>query len=48
MNVEEFESIKDFQRGFVELAHACEKKFRGEIKSVFIYPQESRVEIEFA
>lgn len=47
MNVEEFESIKDFQKGFYLLAKACEEKFRGEIKSVFFYPQESKVEIDF-
>lgn len=48
MNVEEFESIKDFQKGFYVLAKACEEKFRGEIRSVSIYPHESKVEIEFA
>lgn len=48
MNVEEFESIKDFQKGFYALAKACEEKFRGEIRSVFIRPHESEVVIEFA
>lgn len=48
MKVEEFESVKDFQRGFVELAHACEKKFRGDIRRITIYPQECKVDIEFA
>ena len=48
MKVEEFESIKDFQKGFYALAKACEEKFGGRIRSVFIYPQESSVEIEFA
>lgn len=48
INVEKLESIKDFQRCFYELAKACEDKFRGEIRSVIIYPQESRVNIEFS
>ena len=48
MNVEEFESIKDFQKGFYLLAKACEEKFRGEIKSVFVNPMDSRVDIEFS
>ena len=48
MNVEEFKSIKDFQKAFYELAKACEKKFRGEIRSVSIYPKDCIVEIEFA
>lgn len=48
MNVEEFESIKDFQRGFYALAKACEEKFRGDIRRITIYPQECKVDIEFA
>ena len=48
MNVEEFESINDFQRGFCALVKACEEKFRGEIRSVSIYPKDCIVKIEFA
>lgn len=48
MNVEEFESIKDFQKGFYLLAKACEEKFRGEIRRIAIYPKECKVDIEFA
>lgn len=47
MNVKEFESIKDFQRAFYELAKACEEKFRGEINEVHIYPKECKVSITF-
>jgi len=47
MNVEEFESIKDFQKGFYALAKACEEKFRGEINEVHIYPKECEVSIKF-
>jgi len=48
INVEEFESIKDFQRCFYQLAKACEEKFSGKIRSVYITPSDGRVNIEFA
>lgn len=47
MDVEKFESIKDFQWGFSALAKACEEKFRGEINEVHIYPKDGRVSITF-
>jgi len=47
MEVEEFESINDFQKGFYALAKDCEKKFRGEINEVHIYPKECKVSITF-
>ena len=48
MNVEKLESIKDFQRCFYELAKACEEKFSGKIRSVYISPSDGRVDIEFS
>ena len=50
IDIEKLDSIKDFQRGFYELAKACEEKFGGKIRSIFILPHDSVnvVEIEFA
>lgn len=47
MNVEEFESIKDFKRGFLLLAEACSKKFNGKIRWITLYPDDGQVEIVF-
>lgn len=47
MEVEEFESINDFKRGFLALAEACSKKFKGKIKWINIYPDSGQVEIVF-
>lgn len=43
MKVEEFESIKDFRKGFLALTEACAKKFNGEIKWINIYPDSGQV-----
>jgi len=46
-NVEKPESIKDFQRCLYALAKDCEKKFGGKIRSIVIWPNDNKVEIDF-
>lgn len=46
MDIEKFETIKDFQRAFLVLANACVKKFGGD-KAVVLISENDDVSIEF-
>lgn len=46
MDIEKFETITDFQRGFAILASVCVKKFGGDKCRVAV-TEDGNVEIEF-
>ena len=46
MDIEKFETITDFQRGFLILANECVKKFGGD-KLVVMVSEDNQVSIEF-
>ena len=44
MDIEKFETIKDFQQGFFILASACAKKFGGDRCRVVVTDDEVKIE----
>lgn len=46
MDIEKFETILDFQRGFAILANVCAKKFGGD-KCRVVVTEDGNVKIEF-
>ena len=48
MDIEKFETILDFQRGFAILANACAKKFGGgRCRCRVVVTEDGNVKIEF-